>query len=446
MSNTCALALPHVLYFSFAALVSHPTIMGRTSFGAAATEYLATQTPLIPLLQVGYPLWETLTCILLIEKSLAEQGRRRNLEQKQHQERQLGQLQCVLDYWTLYAALQIAGALLTSIPVISYYLLQSTALQVARLWFSLWMSGLLYLAVHYSHTLHTTTIHNSNNPHRNPIFQWVADGLVDHVGDQILHGVVPRSTWQRLLLNPVAPLLDLAVTIKILTPLWRDKLLHVLAEVRVLVIPLFLCFAPLVSVWSVRYAQYVMPLSKFATSTQRKLHRKANHATSTKALLECAQYWALHIAMSCFVGFFLPLNILRFLAWWYLSWPTTIAWLWEWSEREMALGVDVLLGDATPTDSAVVRAMHAIVSRLPKAANAATDASSAPSDGQEQHAPEFDDIHKEDSRGSDPLNAENDPTPSEKEEEEHFASTRVATPPSAALRRSQRIQRTRATT
>lgn len=349
--------------------------------------YLATQTPLIGLLQVIYPIVETLGCIWHDTEDSENDTRKSKATNKKNQinqrrrQRHHQQLESVLDYWTLHAAQRLFGAAVSSLPFVSRYILTSTISRVAHLWWSLYVAALLYVSLHHGEHESEATSHQSSRARRTSddqplstvrLLQLPASWLVRRVGAGAseLNGIVSVDTWQQLL-SVIGPLVNLSVTARLMTTGTRDQVVHFLTELRVIVLPLAMCFAPLVSNWAVLFAQYLIPISKFhgrnAEQKQQKHTKKTPTAENTDDLLDAAQYWVLHVCVAGFVTSFLPFNILRFIAWWYLSWPTTIRWLWSWCGSELVVAVEVLLGEAPPTQSAIGRALHELWQQLPRA-------------------------------------------------------------------------------
>jgi hypothetical protein len=141
---------------------------------------------------------------------------------------------------------------------------------------------------------------------------------------------------------------------------------YFLTEVRVIIVPLALCFAPLVSNWAVWFAQFLIPIAKFH-SRALETKKKARHSIEDNTyLIEAARYWVLHLCVASVLTCLLPMNGLRFITWWYLSWPSTIQWLWNWCGRELVVALDVVLGEAPLTDLSIARALEGLVQRLPR--------------------------------------------------------------------------------
>lgn len=404
MSQFCAAALPHALYWTTAALLSTWSYTMRL-FGSdvQVVVYLATQTPLIPLLQVMYPLVETLACIWhdtedsendTRNSSATTTKKKKNQSNQRRSQLHRQQLESVLDYWTLHAAQKLFGAAVSSLPFVSRYSLTSTISRVAHLWWSLYVAALLHVSVHHSfhHGEHETeaavrrSSQNRRPSHDQPsstfqLLQLPASWLVRQVGAGAseLNGIVSTDTWQQLL-SVVRPFVDLSVTARLITSGTRDEVIHFLTELRVIIVPLVMCFAPLVSSWAVLFAQYLIPISKFhGRNVEQKKPKKTQTAESTEQLLHAAQYWVLHLCVVGLLTSFLPFNILRFIAWWYLSWPTTIRWLWSWCGNEPVVAVEVLLGEAPLTESAIGRALHELWQKLPRAESACSAAATVES-------------------------------------------------------------------
>jgi hypothetical protein len=388
VSQFCAAALPHALYWTTAGVLSFWSNKMRP-FGSdvQVVVYLATQTPLIPLLQVAYPLVETLACIWHdaedpeTDARTSHETQKKNNNQRRLQHHQQ-QLESVLDYWTLHAAQRLVGAAVSSLPFVSSYILTSTFSRVAHLWWALYVAALLHVSMHhsFSHGEHKAegTARQSSRIRRpsvvqpsttSQILQLPATWLVRKVGvgANELNGIVSVNTWHQLL-SVIRPFVDLSVTARLVTSGTHDQVIYFLVELRVIVVPLVMCFAPLVSNWAVLFAQYLIPIAKFhARNCKQKIPKRTPTAESTNQLLDAAQYWVLHLCVAGLFTSILPFNILRFISWWYLSWPTTIQWLWSWCGTELVVAVEVLLGEAPLTASSIGRALYGLWQRLPRA-------------------------------------------------------------------------------
>lgn len=157
--------------------------------------------------------------------------------------------------------------------------------------------------------------------------------------------VCSEAAWQYFL-NVVSPFLALATTLRMLSPAARDRIVHVLSELRTVVLPAALSLVPgIASRVAIPYARTVLPLAKSNAATetakasrQRKRQRRANGNAGggggdASLLRISCQYWILQFLTTSLLKqtsliwwlSWLPLgNLVIFAVWWQLSFPMAI--------------------------------------------------------------------------------------------------------------------------
>jgi hypothetical protein len=168
--------------------------------------------------------------------------------------------------------------------------------------------------------------------------------LVLHVHEKI-SDAVSRDLWHKFIISKFTTTLGLLVTVRMLSERWKNWILHVLEETRVLVLPSITLLMPgFVTQFGVTYVQYVVPSAKSA------------QAKGDAAKLVYLQYWILHCFLTGFLTWFegilwwIPFSThVIFILWSYLVFPQTIRDYYETFETELIV-FGVLKGN---TDLAV---------------------------------------------------------------------------------------------
>jgi hypothetical protein len=287
-----------------------------------------------------------------------------------------------MDYWIVHASIRLAGAVLSSLPLLSVarlcslvvatlsslpfvqFIVQPLLLLVSS-FCSATVAGLPQLelvAYLWFYSMPYLFSHNDNLKMEGrplqvlaPMLRTLHKTVYDNVSS-----IVSEPTWQTYVCNPTLPFLKLAVTVRLLRPTTSEWLTLAIMEGRALIVPFTILWTPLpfVSTFAVMYVQYVLPIGK-------------KQRTDDTARL---QYWVLHVFLQLCLRliqdflWYIPFsNVAVFAVWWYLSWNMT-PW-YDMLQRDLQV-FGLLPGDEGMDISASTTAqvIQWIVSKLPSAA------------------------------------------------------------------------------
>ena len=182
---------------------------------------------------------------------------------------------------------------------------------------------------------------------------------------------VPEEKWERMFANKTCQILELMVSINILSSSLKDQAAFILRELRCLVVPAFISFLPLSPALFTRlgivYTQYLLPVGKSTTELVSTKDPDLMH-------LHFLQYWILHSCFSVFLTFlglfwWIPFyDHSMFLFWSYLSFDSTIRDYYNIFESDL-LSLGILPGDPKVRvhQTQTVKAFKAIAKRMPTA-------------------------------------------------------------------------------
>lgn len=183
--------------------------------------------------------------------------------------------------------------------------------------------------------------------------------------DTVVSEAVSKETWKQNVHSKAEQLLGMFVMVRFISEPFRDWLLHILDEGRVLVVPsLSLLMPSFVTQFGVAYVQFIVPTAKSA------------QAKSEAAELLYLQYWVLHCLLSGILTWLGPLlwwipfsTHAIFVAWCHLSFPQTIAEYYSVLEMEL-VAFGLLKGDPVLAvhETRTVQLFNSLVKRLPSAA------------------------------------------------------------------------------
>jgi hypothetical protein len=291
-----------------------------------------------------------------------------------------------LNYWHMYAIIQAFGHCFTLIPFIGRFLTRHPVFHFFtgefKLFFFCWVFGMERMLGNMTKGdafLAKALPLRLMKRHITPIVMSLHDLISD---------AVSKEVWDKWIVSKTKSILGVFVLVRMLSEEWKDWLVHVAEEVRVLTIPSIALLMPgFITQFGVTYVQYIIPATKSAD------------AKGNGQKLVYLQYWILHCAVSGLVSYFdsvlwwIPFSShLIFILWSYLILPQAIKKLYGIIEMElMAFGLLKKRGDnnnngngsgsnindAQPVvaiqDTKTVQFINSIVSRLPSAASNVVD-------------------------------------------------------------------------
>ncbi|OEU18336.1 hypothetical protein FRACYDRAFT_236612 [Fragilariopsis cylindrus CCMP1102] len=287
-----------------------------------------------------------------------------------------------LNYWHMYAIIQAFGHCFTLIPFIGRFLTRHPVFHFFtgefKLFFFCWVFGMERILGNMTKGdafLAKALPLRLMKRHITPIVMSLHDLISD---------AVSKEVWDKWIVSKTKSILSVFVLVRMLSEEWKDWLLHVAEEVRVLTIPSITLLMPgFITQFGVTYVQYIIPATKSAD------------AKGNGQKLIYLQYWILHCAVSGLVSYFdsvlwwIPFSShLIFILWSYLILPQAIKKLYGIIEMElMAFGLlrkrnnsnngngsnGSGSNDTQPVvaiqDTKTVQFINSIVSRLPSAAS-----------------------------------------------------------------------------
>jgi len=180
---------------------------------------------------------------------------------------------------------------------------------------------------------------------------------------------VSNDTWTTVVSSKAEQLLELMVTVNILTRPWKERIILTLMESRTLIVPAALTLLPLTPTLFTRlgvvYTQFLLPVGKSTTP----------HLTKLKQL-HSLQYWILHSFVSILFEVFryfwwVPFyDHSMFLFWAYLSFDTTITKYYNILEVDL-ISLGFLPGDSNLKvgvhETQTVQLLTALAKKIPSA-------------------------------------------------------------------------------
>ena len=286
-----------------------------------------------------------------------------------------------LNYWHMYAIIQAFGHCFTLIPIIGRFLTRHPVFHFFtgefKLFFFCWVFGMERILgnmtkgdAFLAKALPLRLIKH----HITPIVMQLHTLISD---------AVSKEVWNKWIVSKTKSILSVFVLVRMLSEEWKDWLVHVAEEVRVLTIPSITLLMPgFITQFGVTYVQYIIPATKSAD------------AKGNGQKLVYLQYWILHCAVSGLVSYldgvlwWIPFSShIIFILWSYLILPQAIKKLYGIIEMElMAFGLlkkgnksnnNGDSNDAQPVvaiqDTKTIKFINSIVSRLPSAATNVDD-------------------------------------------------------------------------
>jgi hypothetical protein len=287
-----------------------------------------------------------------------------------------------LNYWHMYAIIQAFGHCFTLIPFIGRFLTSHPVFHFFtgefKLFFFFWVFGMERILGNMTKGdafLAKALPLRLMKRHITPIVMQLHDLISD---------AVSKEVWEKWIVSKTKSILSVFVLVRMLSEEWKDWLVHVAEEVRVLTIPSITLLMPgFITQFGVTYVQYIIPATKSAD------------AKGYGQKLVYLQYWILHCAVSGLVSYldgvlwWIPFSShIIFILWSYLILPQAIKKLYGIIEMElMAFGLlkkrnnnssnNGDINDTQPVvaiqDTKTVQFINSIVSRLPSAANNVDD-------------------------------------------------------------------------
>ena len=277
-----------------------------------------------------------------------------------------------LNYWQMYAVIQASGQCWSMIPIIGRFLTSHPIFNFltgeCKLFFFIWVFGMERIL---GNTTKDAFLAEAL-PLR--LIQQLIMPLVLQLHN-LISDAISKEFWQRWVVSKTKTALDIVVMVRMLSEEWRDWLLHIAEEARVLTLPSITLLMPgFVTQFGVAYVQYIVPSSKSA------------EAKSNSMKLVYLQYWILHCAVAGLLTkidgilWWVPFSTHAiFLLWSYLILPQAIRNCYGILESELfAFGILPKSGSgrhgsnnstiADISETKTVRLFNSVLSRLPSAA------------------------------------------------------------------------------
>lgn len=176
---------------------------------------------------------------------------------------------------------------------------------------------------------------------------------------------IPPATWQRMVTSKVKSMLEMLVMVRFLSSAWKDWIVQVLDEARVLVLPSITLMMPgFFTQFGVAYVQFVVPSAK------------SSQARGESAKLLFLEYWVLHCLVAGGLTWFssilwwIPFSThCTFILWCYLVLPPTIREWYGLLESEL-VAFGLIKGTSPDAKMAIAntktaRLLHSLARRLP---------------------------------------------------------------------------------
>jgi len=277
-----------------------------------------------------------------------------------------------LNYWHMYGIIQAFGQCFSLIPFIGRFLIHTGEF---KLFFFLWVFGMERVLgntskdVFLAEALPLRLIKRRITPIVMRLHTLVSDAI-------------PIEVWDRFVVSKTKTILSAFVMIRMLSEEWKEWLVHVAEEARVLIVPSITLLMPgFVTQFGVTYVQYIVPSAKSAD------------AKGDGMKIMYLQYWIMHCAVTGLLSLlggvlrWIPLSThMIFLLWSYLVLPQAIRNIYSIFELELfTFGIlnrqgrsnneNEDNGDAPPppvisvSDTKTVKLFKSVLSWLPTASN-----------------------------------------------------------------------------
>ena len=254
-----------------------------------------------------------------------------------------------LNYWHMYAIIHAFGHCFTLIPVVGRFVVQHPVFYYVtgelKLVFFLWvfsMERILSGITLSSSSSSSVQQDNNKKPNSNddlfllealPLRLWkryITPSIMRlHT---VISDAVPKDVWEHYVVSKVKTVLGAFVMIRILSEQWKDWLVHVIEESRVLTVPSITLLMPgFITQIGATYVQCIVPSAKCA-----------DPKNGQPLKLVYLQYWILHCIVSGLLSYFttvlwwIPFSShVVFILWSYLVLPQTIRNLYSIIESEL---------------------------------------------------------------------------------------------------------------
>lgn len=158
---------------------------------------------------------------------------------------------------------------------------------------------------------------------------------------------IPPATWS-VLVDKIGRVLDVIVLLKILSDVGKEQITGFLCASGPLLPPAVTLLLPrFITEYGVLYVRSVVPIAKSIQATNNLKKQSVILETMLSPMMECLQYWVLHVMVLMTLGWvdpilwWIPLSIhATFLLWCYLQCPSTISsWYEIFTEELQTLGL-----------------------------------------------------------------------------------------------------------
>ena len=287
-----------------------------------------------------------------------------------------------LCYWVYYALIEAFATICSMLPIFGRFVARHPTILSAsaelKLCFFIWMFGMEQL-------LSSSSSHKKGSSSSSKIDALLAQALPmrilhKHVTPMLLKldskisQVVSKEKWTAIVHSKANTILSGFVMIRFISEPFKDWILHIIDESRVMVVPCLTLLMPgYITQFGVTYVQYILPSAKSARFVD-------SYGKEAKRLVYL-KYWILHCVLAGLLNWFsnvlwwIPFSSHAiFIAWCHLSFPQTIQQYYPILEMEL-VAFGLLKGETKLElhETLSARLFSSIVKRLPSAAASTND-------------------------------------------------------------------------